>query len=144
MDKVELRKELLTEALQFDRDTLPQAITYSRILGKAVDVAQLQQAVSSFLLSTPNAGHRLAINRDGKTVRGTIPPGHTQGLHLLAAYLPDEAIVLWHRAVGSKENEIVAAPRLLKCMDLKGKILTGDAIFAQRELCRQVVESGGA
>ena len=46
---VELRKELLKQALNFDRDTVPHAITYSRILGKAVDVRELQQAVSLFL-----------------------------------------------------------------------------------------------
>jgi predicted transposase YbfD/YdcC len=140
---VELRKELLKEALQLDRDTVPHPITYSRIVGRAVDVGELQQAVSLFLLSAPNAGQSLEINLDGKALRGTIPAGQTQGLHLLAAYLPDEGIVLCQIEVGSKENEIVAAPRLLKSIDLKGKVVTGDAMFAQRELSRQVLESGG-
>jgi predicted transposase YbfD/YdcC len=140
---VELRKELLKQALRFDRDTVPHAITYSRILGKAVSVSELQQAVSLFLLSAPNAGQAVEINMDGKAMRGTIPAGQTKGLHLLAAYLPDEGIVLCQIEVGSKENEIVAAPRLLKSIDLKGKVLTGDAMFAQRELSRQVVECGG-
>ena len=45
--------------------------------------------------------------------------------------------------VGAKDNEISAAPRLLKAIDLQGKIVTGDAMFAQRELSRQVVEAGG-
>jgi predicted transposase YbfD/YdcC len=140
---VALRKELLRDALQFDRDTVPHPITYSRILGRAVDVVELQQAVSLFLLSSPDAGQSLQINLDGKTVRGTIRAGQSQGLHLLAAYLPDEGIVLCQMEVGSKENEIVAAPRLLKSIDLKGKVVTGDAMFTQRELSRQVVEAGG-
>lgn len=139
---VELRKELLKEALHFDRDTVPHAITYSRILGRAVDLVELQRAVSFFLLSAPNAGQSTEINLDGKALRGTIPAGQTQGLHLLAAYLPDEAIVLCQIEVGSKENEIASAPRLLKSIDLKGKVVTGDAMFAQRELSRQVVEAG--
>jgi predicted transposase YbfD/YdcC len=33
-------------------------------------------------------------------------------------------------------------PRLLKSIDLKGKVVTGDAMFAQRELSRQVLEAG--
>lgn len=140
---VALRKELLRDALKFDRDTVPHPITYSRILGKAVDVAQLQQVVSLFLLSSSKAGQSLEINLDGKTVRGTIRSGQTQGLHLLAAYLPDEGIVLCQIEVDSKENEIVAAARLLKSIDLKGKVVTGDAMFTQRELSRQVVEAGG-
>lgn len=140
---VALRKELLRDALNFDRDTVPHPITYSRILGKAVDVAELQKVVSLFLLSSSKAGQSLEINLDGKTVRGSIRAGQTQGLHLLAAYLPDEGIVLCQMEVGSKENEIVAAPRLLKSIDLKGKVVTGDAMFTQRELSRQVVEAGG-
>jgi len=106
-------------------------------------VTELQQAVSLFLLSAPNAGQSTEINLDGKSLRGTIKAGQTQGLHLLAAYLPDEGIVLCQIEVGSKENEIVVAPRLLKSIDLKGKVVTGDAMFAQRELSRQVVEAGG-
>lgn len=140
---VELRKELLKQALHFDRDTVPHPITYSRILGKAIDVGELQQAVSLFLLSAPDAGQSVEINLDGKALRGTIRAGQTKGLHLLAAYLPDEGIVLCQTEVGSEENEIVAAPRLLKSIDLKGKVVTGDAMFAQRELSRQVVEAGG-
>src|SRR5215210_2195271 len=139
---VALRKELLCDALKFDRDTVAHPITYSRILGKAVDVAELQRVVSLFLLSSSNAGQSLEINMDGKALRGTIKAGQTKGLHLLAAYLPDEGIVLCQMEVGSKENEIVAAPRLLKSIDLKGKVVTGDAMFAQRELSRQVVEAG--
>ena len=140
---VELRKDFLREALEFHRDSVPHPITYSRILGKAVFVQQLQQVVTLFLLSAPDAGQSAEINLDGKALRGTIRAGQTQGRHLLAAYLPDEGIVLMQTEVGSKENEIVAAPRLLKSIDLRGKIVTGDAMFAQRELSRQVVEAGG-
>lgn len=140
---VALRKDMLREALQFERDTTPAAITYSRILGQALDLTELQQAVSRFLLSGSQADQAVEINLDGKALRGTIPAGQTQGRHLLAAYLPDAGIVLMQMEVGRKENEIVAAPRLLKSVDLRGKIVTGDAMFAQRELSRQVVEAGG-
>jgi hypothetical protein len=107
---VALRKDLLREALHFERDTTPAAITYSRILGKAVEVNELQQAVSRFLLSDWQASQGIEINLDGKALRGTIPAGQTQGLHLLAAYLPEAGIVLMQMEVGAKENEIVAAP----------------------------------
>ncbi|MGA9770086.1 MAG: transposase family protein [Blastocatellia bacterium] len=99
---IELRKELLRETLGFDRDTVPHPITYSRILGKAVDVEQLQQAVSRFLLSDPDAGQAVEINLDGKALRGTIRAGQKQGLHLLAAHLPDKGIVLMQDADGGR------------------------------------------
>lgn len=140
---IDFRKDLLREALHIERESVAHPITYSRILGKAVCVEELQQSVAEFLISTRDGGESLEINLDGKALRGTIPSGKTQGLHLLAAYMPDQGIVLCQIEVGSKENEIAAAPRLLKMIDLKGKVVTGDAMFAHRELSRQVVESGG-
>src|SRR5262249_54386716 len=114
---VALRKDLLKDALQFARDSTPTAITYSRILGKAVDLSQLQQAVSRFLLANSRAEQGIEINLDGKALRGTLPAGQKQGVHLLAAYQPDAGIVLMQMEVGAKENEISAAPRLLKSID---------------------------
>lgn len=140
---VALRQSLLYAALHFERDSVPHPTTYARILGNAVDVAQLQQACAAFLLAASTVADAVEINLDGKLLKGTIPAGRTTGLHLLAAYLPDAGVVLMQMAVDSKENEIVAAPRLLKAVDLQGKIVTGDAMFAQRELSRQVVKAGG-
>jgi predicted transposase YbfD/YdcC len=140
---IALRKDLLIEALKLKRKTTPHPTTFSRILGWAVSVEQLQESFTQFLLSTVQGGLPLQMPLDGKTLRGTIPPGKTQGVHLLAAYLPAEGIVLCQVEVESKENEIVAAPRVLKSVDLKGKIVTGDAMFAQRELSQIVVEGGG-
>ncbi len=91
----------------------------------------------------PHAGHSVVIAVDGKALRGTIPAGQTHGRHLLAAYLPAEGWVLYQVEVASKENEISAAPRVLKCLDLRGKVVTGDAMFAQRELSQQIVDAGG-
>ncbi len=72
-----------------------------------------------------------------------IPAGDTRGVHLLAAYLPQEGWVLAQVEVDRKENEIPAAARLLKTLDLRGKIITGDALLAQRDLSLQIVEAGG-
>jgi predicted transposase YbfD/YdcC len=138
-----LRKDMLIPALKLKRKTTPHSTTFSRIVGRAVDVEELQQAVTQFLLSVVVGGLSVEMPIDGKTLRGTIPPGKTRGVHLLAAYLPKQGIVLFQVEVGCKENEIVAAPRLLKSVDLKGKIVTGDAMFAQRELSQLIVERGG-
>lgn len=46
-------------------------------------------------------------------------------------------------AVGAKANELTRAPQLLRRLDLTGRLVTGDAMFAQRELSIQIVEAGG-
>jgi predicted transposase YbfD/YdcC len=85
----------------------------------------------------------LVISIDGKTLRGTIVKQQGRGVHLLAAYLPGAGLVLMEVAVESKENEIVAAPKLLKSIDLQGAIVIGDAMHTQRQISAQIVEGGG-
>lgn len=92
------------------------------------------------------------IHLDGKTLRGTIPTGKAQGMHLLAVYMSGKGWALVQVKVGAKENEIPTAVRVLKRLDLRGKItlappasagVTGDAWLAQRELSRLIVEAEG-
>ena len=45
--------------------------------------------------------------------------------------------------VDEKTNEHKAALELLKTIVLKGRVIVGDAMFCQRDLCRQIVDSGG-
>ncbi len=140
---VDLRKEQLAEALHLNKVRAPHLSTYSRILGHVLDVKEFVQVVRDFFAAQSGAGQSVTIALDGKTLRGTIPAGQSHGVHLLAAYLTGEGWVLLQVEVGRKENEITAAPRLLQALDLRGKIITGDALLAQRELSIQIVEAGG-
>ncbi|MDI7277739.1 MAG: ISAs1 family transposase, partial [Anaerolineae bacterium] len=69
--------------------------------------------------------------------------GRTQGLHLLAVFVPNESLVLVQVPVDGKENEISAAPQLLQGVDLRGKVVVADAMHCQRELSVQIVGAGG-
>jgi predicted transposase YbfD/YdcC len=51
--------------------------------------------------------------------------------------------VLAQVAVGDRENELTQAPAMLAQMDLANTVVTGDALFAQRSLCEQIVGRGG-
>lgn len=73
---------------------------------------------------------------------GTVQLGHS-GVHLLAIYLPAEGLVLAQTEIGAKANEIRAAPGMLAEIELKGLVITGDAMFTQRHLCLQIVAAGG-
>ena len=112
---------------------LPFDNTYRRTFASAISPAELDQQLTAFFRQQ---GGGVLIALDGKILRGTIPAGQSQGLHLLAAYLPAEGIVLVQMAVENKENEIVAAPKVLASLDLRGKIVMGDAMQTQRALFR--------
>lgn len=135
------RQQALAEALGLVRVAAPHRTTYSRILGKVIDVNEFEEQVANYFGSA--SGQSVHVVIDGKSLRGSIPSGQTQGEHLLAAFVPEEGWVLMQVEVDCKENEIKAAPRLLKSLDLRDKVVSGDAMFTQRELSIQVVQSGG-
>lgn len=140
---VRLRKERLAEALGLVKGQAPHATTYSRVLRKAIDVKEYERVAAGYFSQQPEAGQSVAVCFDGKTLRGTIPAGQSRGVHLLAAYLPEEGWVMMQVEVQGHENEIPAAGRMIQCIDLRDKIVTGDAHLAQRELSVQVVQAGG-
>lgn len=138
-----LRKSFLIQALALTRNSTPHPVTFSRVLGNAIEVEELALAMQDFFSSQLVLGKLTALSMDGKVLRGAIPVGQTQGLHLLALYLPQHGVVLMQVEVEAGENEISAAPKVLKSLDLQGKVVTGDAIFAQPGLCELVVKQGG-
>jgi predicted transposase YbfD/YdcC len=145
-DWVQLRSEYLIEALdlKLKRKRLPHHSTYRRILTDEISADELEIIFSEYLAQLPRRGQEMVIVIDGKTVRGTITIEDPFGLHLLAAYLPGEGIVLMQMVVEKdKENEIVVAPKLLQCLDLRNKVVIGDAMHTQRQISAQIVEAGG-
>lgn len=142
-DWVRHRTDVLRGALHLRRARLPHQNTFRRILTEVVSPTELETTVATFLRDLPRSGQSVLIAIDGKTVRGTIGEEHPRGEHLLAAYLPEEGLVLLQVATGTKENEISVAPTLLQAVDLRGKIVMGDAMHTQRALSVQILEAGG-
>lgn len=140
---VRLRQQALAEALQLGAVQAPHRTTYSRILGRVVDPEQFERLMGDYFSNVASSGHSVQVSIDGKSLRGSIGCGQTRGVHLLGAFVPEQGWVLMQVEVDGKENEITAAPRLLKSLDLRGKIVSGDAMFTQRELSVQIVNSGG-
>lgn len=139
---VRARQGVLRAMLSIARPKLPSHSTYRRVLQGAVELSQLQRLIREFLGQISGAGQQVLISLDGKTLRGSIPAGRTTGVHLLAAYVPREGIVLAQVAVAAKTNEMTVAPQVLQAIDLRGKIVMGDALLTQRNLSIQIVESG--
>jgi len=136
------RAEMLVEMLRLKRKEMPHHSTYRRILAEVVCVEELEQINRSFLSGKRYFGRQVLVSIDGKVLRGTLD-AHQRGTYLLAAYLPGEGIVLMEVAYAGKGYEQEAAPRVLKSMDLREKVVMGDALHTQREVSTQIVEAGG-
>jgi len=92
-----------------------------------------------------SAGRLVAI--DGKAIRRSFERGWDRNAmtHLVSAFVRQgpNGLVFSQVAVQDKENEILAIPRLLELLDLKGAVVTIDAIGTQREIAAQIVKAGG-
>jgi len=81
---------------------------------------------------------------DGKTSRRSHDRGKGRNpLHLVSAWAARQRIVLGQQATEEKSNEITAIPLLLKYLDLKGTLVTIDAMGTQTEIARAIRDGGG-
>jgi hypothetical protein len=77
---------------------------------------------------------------DAEIGRWLLPHCRVAGQDLLSAILHQEGIVVAQRAVGEKTNEIPELPHLLAPLAIEGAVVTTDAMHAQKETARYVVE----
>jgi hypothetical protein len=113
---------------------------------KALDVAAFETAVGAWLRETGVAPTE-PVALDGKTLRGV--HGHVEGgeyvpgLHLVAAYAHGAQAILAQVPTPGKGQELAAAKQVLAQLPLAGRVVTGDALLTQREICEQIVAAGG-
>jgi predicted transposase YbfD/YdcC len=136
----------LSAVFGLKRARMPHPTTWTRVLGNAVAASAIEAALQPLLvLPTAEVPERTSrqIALDGKTLRGTISGTTSSGVHLVTAYQVDDGVPLLQVKVSAKANELVVAPHILAQLDLQGVLVTGDAMFAQRNLSSQIVEAGG-
>ena len=95
-------------------------------------------------LAGSSRGKLVAI--DGKRIRRSFAHAwdHSTATHLLSAFVHENATVLGQLSVDcGKENEIVAIPRLLELLDLRGATVTIDAMGCQTEIAGRIERNGG-
>lgn len=131
----------LAQALGFRRGKTPTPSTLSRTL-RRIDPQQLEDCLSQWIAARIDPKTLGPIAIDGKVLRGS-RDGQTPGVHLLAAYAPHVSAVLAQIRVEATTNEHKAALQLLGILPLSGRLVTADAIFCQKDLVEQIVDSGG-
>jgi hypothetical protein len=101
-----------------------------------IDAEEVDLAISEWIgrLSSGNA-----IGIDGKTLRGARREDGTK-VHLLSAFIHQQGITIAQKEVPAKSNEIPSAIPLLEPLDLKGKVVTADALHTQHDLARFLVQ----
>ena len=140
---IRLRRDVLVELFNCKHRRMPCLNIIRWVLQEVIVAEELEEVLRRYLHDAYGGQESRLIAIDGKTMRGTIPKGGRQGVHLLAAFLPAEGVVLKQVMVEAKENEIVAAPELIDGLDLKNKVVCGDAMHTQRGLSVKILARGG-
>lgn len=118
----------------------------------AIDASALQAALTrwaeALLGRSPTTDGALpeAFAVDGKTARGSFD-GLEKAVHLLSLVAHESGLTVAQAEVPrggtDKTNEHKTALRLLEGIVLEGRLITGDAIFCQRDLSEQILKAGG-
>jgi predicted transposase YbfD/YdcC len=81
---------------------------------------------------------------DGKTVRRSFDRKHGRSpLHLVSAYATEHGLVLAQRATETKGGELAVLPELLDGLDLRGSLVSLDALACRPEIAEHIVSRGG-
>ena len=80
---------------------------------------------------------------DGKTLRGSYNrQDRASTIHMISAYASSNKLVLGQLKTEEKSNEITAIPELIKMLDIKGVLVTIDAMTCQTKIAKAIVEHG--
>jgi predicted transposase YbfD/YdcC len=124
---------------------IPSHDTFRRVFC-LLDPQVFQRSFADWIaaLAECGVGSRRTIPIDGKTVRRSGRRGRGLApLHLVSAWAGVNHVSLGQVAVDDKSNEITAIPRLLELLDLKGALVTIDAMGCQKEIASKIVAGGG-
>lgn len=108
----------------------PSEPTIRRVL-QEVDVQTIDDVLGRWLFSISDPDDSIAI--DGKTLRGS-KQENGKPVHLLSAFLHRQGSTLAQIPIADKSNEITAVRPLLTNLELAGRLVTADAIHAQKKL----------
>jgi len=121
---------------------IPRHDTFNRVF-QALDPGAFLECFLRWTegLRSVVAGEVVAV--DGKALRRAQDKAGGSALpYIVSAWAADNGIVLGQVKVDEKSNEITAVPELLRALELKGCIVTTDAMGCQKEIARQIVGAG--
>lgn len=124
------------------KNGIPSDDTFRRFY-RALDPEHFQELFRAWIksLHVKNIdGNVIAI--DGKASRHSFD-GDAKMLHMVSAYATEARLVLAQEKVSEKSNEITAIPKLIEWLDIKGNIITIDAMGCQFEIAEQILKKEG-
>ena len=136
-EKLEFLKEYYSFA-----NGIPSKNTFARVFA-ALEVEAFKGCFIEWVKSLQAILNEV-IAIDGKTLCNSVDEASgISAIHMVSAFATGARLILAQQAVDEKSNEITAIPKLLALLDLKGHIVTIDAMGTQKAIAKQIVDQGG-
>ncbi len=120
---------------------IPSHDTLGRVFAK-IDPEAFQACFMKWVKALQTVTHGQVVGIDGKQMRGSHDLSNgKRALYMVSAWAEQDHLVLGQRKVAEKSNEITAIPELLRLLDIKGCIVTIDAIGTQTKIATQIIKA---
>ena len=127
---------------------IPNKITYERVFA-IIDYHELENILNDFIMSLSfNTNKKDIIDIDGRTSNGSSRKETTykigqRPLNVLNAYSNEYGLCLASEMIDEKTNEIPTIPFILQRFNVKGNIITWDALNTQKNNVKEVIKLKG-
>jgi len=117
----------------------PSEPTVRRVM-QTIDAVAVDKEIGAWMLQQAQRSEgRATLSLDGKTLRGSAKSGGKQ-VQLLSAFLAREGAVIAQEQIDSKSNEIPAVAPMLQEVDIRGMVVTADALHTQKGFAEFIVK----
>jgi len=140
---IDIHYELLNDTFDLNWKRIPAYTTVRNII-RGVSAESLENAFEAYSLRlTEDTDGTSFIAFDGKVLRGSFDYSDDKSpVQCLSAFVTDSKIIIAHRDIGEKTNEIPAAQELITKLGLENKVFTFDAMHCQKKTLQVAKESG--
>ena len=121
-------------------DGVPADDTIARIIAR-IKPSEFQQCFINWMKSINKVTEGELIAIDGKTLRSSYDREDRRStIHMVNAFACANSLVIGQCRTDAKSNEITAIPELIKLLDLKGALVSIDAMGCQKEIANTIIE----
>ncbi len=122
---------------------IPSHDTFNRVFAR-IDPHEFRTCFISWVKSIEPRFDGEVIPIDGKTVRGSHDRGNgNKAIHMVSAWACRSSLVLGQLKTEGKSNEITAIPKLLDLLEIKGCVVSIDAMGCQKKIADKIIEKQG-
>jgi predicted transposase YbfD/YdcC len=119
---------------------IPSADTFERVFAR-IDPDEFKNSFIRWVKAICELTKGAIVSVDGKTVRRSHDKSNGKSaIHMVSAWACANGIVLGQRKTEEKSNEITAIPELLKLLEIKGCIVTIDAMGCQKHIAEVIID----